>query len=142
MGPQHHCCGMIKLSVLNLLAVDASMGPQHHCCGMARQGHQGSRMSGGFNGAATSLLRNGLKPNASHTLLPSFNGAATSLLRNGGKSARHVVISYASMGPQHHCCGMSDGDNGTVDAATPASMGPQHHCCGMIEITSQVSMRI
>ena len=155
MGPQHHCCGVIRLRFSVGLKPIASMGPQHHCCGVKPA-------------VTRTVLRNRLQWGRNITVAECsirskraskwtrFNGAATSLLRSDLLIALKPTLVGASMGPQHHCCGvryrldeliaacfvLQWGRNITVAECCTvllvcglfysASMGPQHHCCGVI----------
>ena len=94
-----------------------------------------------FNGAATSLLRNVLYALYRYSQILSFNGAATSLLRNETSIETHINKRTASMGPQHHCCGMLMNFSTSVQWSLSASMGPQHHCCGMSNTSLRVRRR-
>ncbi len=64
-----------------------------------------------------------------HRSIRRFNGAAALLLRKCEDRTHRAMPHFASMGPQHCCCGNRP-TSGPPQLYAAASMGPQHCCCG------------
>ncbi|WHZ21414.1 MAG: hypothetical protein OJF47_000526 [Nitrospira sp.] len=156
MGPRHHCRGIRLLSIFfrqptlmlqwghGITAVESYAIANDRVWPTALQwGHgitavesltiapdkQTATIS--FNGATASLPWNQIL--ASRLLVAArgrFNGATASLPWNHRKIVETETYRRASMGPRHHCRGISK--RGWSDGDHPdASMGPRHHCRGI-----------
>ncbi|WHZ21413.1 MAG: hypothetical protein OJF47_000525 [Nitrospira sp.] len=108
MGPRHHCRGIYRISSTYLNRRFASMGPRHHCRGIpARRGHGLHRhprlqWGHGITAVESRISRGRADPGKRR-----FNGATASLPWNRGARGRHDSGLLASMGPRHHCRGIS-----------------------------------
>ena len=131
MGPQHHCCGVIG----SCTELEQGRGLQWgrnitvaECLGSKAL----AKSSWRFNGAATSLLRSVvLGESGFWQTQKGFNGAATSLLRSDAMSCRSLTHVFKLQWGRNITvaeCYMPSAEN--ADAVI-ASMGPQHHCCGV-----------
>ena len=84
------------------------MGPQHHCCGVidrrADMIMANIELQWGRNITVAEWL---VLAEGEEVQSQSFNGAATSLLRSENERLQSSIDTInASMGPQHHCCGV------------------------------------
>ncbi len=153
MGPQHCCCGNVCPGGPANLRVYCFNGAAALLLRKWRQFACSPSTGPGFNGAAALLLRKSRdiptvedaeaalqwgRSIAAAEMLATvvlisgqhcFNGAAALLLRKCRQRHDATESHFASMGPQHCCCGNRSGAVTRREAA-PASMGPQHCCCG------------